>query len=95
MPSPLFLLFGSVSEPVNDSGGMFPLPPDINAAARGRSGGARRARGLVGTPQFRTRPANPRKPRDLSSAGNRLRPLLKTAVTHLMPTSPWAVSLNE
>ena len=91
-----FLLFGSVSEPVTILEGVFSLPPGhrmlLHVPERRRTPRARPWWDPAVSPAAR----EPRKPRDLSSAGKPLRPLLEDAVrTHLIADVPVGLFLSS
>src|SRR2546421_3426655 len=91
-----YLLFGSVSEPVTILEGVFSLPPGhrmlLHVPERRRTPRARPWWDPAVSPAAR----EPRKPRDLSSAGKPLRPLLEDAVrTHLIADVPVGLFLSS
>ena len=91
-----YLLFGSVSEPVTLLEGVFSLPPGhrmlLYLPERRRTPRARPWWGPEHSPAAR----DSRKPRDLSSAAKRLRPLLEDAVrTHLIADVPVGLFLSS
>jgi len=91
-----YLLFGSVSEPVTLLEGVFSLPPGhrmlLHVPERRRTPRARPWWDPAVSPAAR----EPRKPRDLSSAGKKLRPLLEDAVcTHLIADVPVGLFLSS
>jgi asparagine synthase (glutamine-hydrolysing) len=91
-----YLLFGSVSEPVTILEGVFSLPPGhrmlLHVPERRRTPRARPWWDPAISPAAR----EPRKPRDLSSAGKQLRPLLEDAVrAHLIADVPVGLFLSS
>ncbi len=91
-----YLLFGSVSEPVTLLEGVFSLPPGhrmlLHVPERRRTPRARPWWDPAVSPAAR----EPRKPRDLSSAGKKLRPLLEDAVSaHLIADVPVGLFLSS
>jgi len=91
-----YLLFGSVSEPVTILEGVFSLPPGhrmlLHVPERRRTPRARPWWDPTVSPAAR----EPRKPRDLTSAGKQLRPLLEDAVrTHLIADVPVGLFLSS
>src|SRR6266853_1445025 len=91
-----YLLFGSVSEPVTLVEGVFSLPPGhrmlLHVPERRRTPRARPWWDPTVSPAAR----EPRKPRDLPSAGKQLRPLLEDAVrTHLIADVPVGLFLSS
>jgi asparagine synthase (glutamine-hydrolysing) len=91
-----YLLFGSVSEPVTLLDGVFSLPPGhrmlLYLPDRRRTPRARPWWGPEHSPASR----DPRKPRELSSAAKRLRPLLEDAVrAHLIADVPVGLFLSS
>ncbi len=91
-----YLLFGSVSEPVTLLEGVFSLPPGhqmlLHVPERRRTPRARPWWDPLVSPAAR----EPRKPRDLPSAGKKLRPLLEDAVrAHLNADVPVGLFLSS
>jgi len=91
-----YLLFGSVSEPVTLVEGVFSLPPGhrmlLHVPERRRTPRARPWWDPTISPPAR----DMRKPRDLSSAAKKLRPLLEDAVrTHLIADVPVGLFLSS
>ena len=91
-----YLLFGSVSEPVTILEGVFSLPPGhrmlLHVPERRRTPRARPWWDPAVSPAAR----EPHKPRDPSSAGKQLRPLLEDAVrTHLIADVPVGLFLSS
>src|SRR6266853_1539095 len=91
-----YLLFGSVSEPVTILEGVFSLPPGhrilLHVPERRRTPRARPWWDPTVSPAAR----EPRKPRDLPSAGEQLRTLLEDAVrTHLIADVPVGLFLSS
>jgi asparagine synthase (glutamine-hydrolysing) len=91
-----YLLFGSVSEPVTLLEGVFSLPPGhrmlLYLPDRRRTPRARPWWDPAETPAAR----EPRKPQDLSSAAEQLRPLLEDAVrAHLIADVPVGLFLSS
>ncbi len=91
-----YLLFGSVSEPVTILEGVFSLPPGhrmlLHVPERRRTPRARPWWDPSVSPAAR----EPRKPRDLSSAAKKLRPLLEDAVrAHLVADVPVGLFLSS
>ncbi len=91
-----YLLFGGVSEPVTLLEGMFSLPPGhrmlLHVPERRRTPRARPWWDPAVSPAAR----EPRKPRDLSSAAKKLRPLLEDAVrAHLIADVPVGLFLSS
>ena len=91
-----YLLFGSVSEPVTILEGVFSLPPGhrmlLHVPERRRTPRARPWWDPAVSPAAR----EPRKPRDLTSAGKQLRPLLEDAVrSHLIADVPVGLFLSS
>jgi asparagine synthase (glutamine-hydrolysing) len=91
-----YLLFGNVSEPVTILEGVFSLPPGhrmlLHVPERRRTPRARPWWDPAVSPAAR----EPRKPRDLPSAGKQLRPLLEDAVrTHLIADVPVGLFLSS
>jgi len=91
-----YLLFGSVSEPGTLLEGVFSLPPGhrmlLHVPERRRTPRARPWWDPAVSPAVR----EPRKPRDLPSAGKKLRPLLEDAVrTHLIADVPVGLFLSS
>jgi asparagine synthase (glutamine-hydrolysing) len=91
-----YLLFGSVSEPVTILEGVFSLPPGhrmlLHVPERRRTPRARPWWDPTVSPAAR----EPRKPRDLSSAAKKLRPLLEDAVSaHLIADVPVGLFLSS
>src|ERR1700719_1742434 len=91
-----YLLFGSVSEPVTILEGVFSLPPGhrmlLHVPERRRTPRAR----PWWDPTVSAAAREPRKPRDLPSAGKQLRPLLEDAVrTHLIADVPVGLFLSS
>src|ERR1700732_808084 len=91
-----YLLFGSISEPVTILEGVFSLPPGhrmlLHVPERRRTPRARPWWDPAVSPAAR----EPRKPRDLPSAGKQLRPLLEDAVrTHLIADVPVGLFLSS
>ena len=91
-----YLLFGSVSEPVTLLDGVFSLPPGhrmlLHVPDRRRTPRARPWWDPALSPAAR----DTRKPRDLSSAAKRLRPMLEDAVrAHLIADVPVGLFLSS
>src|SRR5256884_422902 len=91
-----YLLFGSVSEPVSLVDGVFSLPPGhrmlLHVPERRPTPRAR----PWWDPTFSPAAREPRKPRDLPSATEKLRPLLEDAVrTHLVADVPVGLFLSS
>jgi asparagine synthase (glutamine-hydrolysing) len=91
-----YLLFGSVCEPVTLLEGVFSLPPGhrmlLHVPERRRAPRARPWWDPAQSPAAR----DPRKPRDLSSAAKKLRPLLEDAVrAHLIADVPVGLFLSS
>jgi asparagine synthase (glutamine-hydrolysing) len=91
-----YLLFGSVSEPVSLLDGVFSLPPGhrmlLHVPDRRRTPRARPWWDPALSPAAR----DARRPRDLSSAAKKLRPLLKDAVSaHLIADVPVGLFLSS
>jgi asparagine synthase (glutamine-hydrolysing) len=91
-----YLLFGSVSEPVTILEGVFSLPPGhrmlLHVPERRRTPRARPWWDPAVSPATR----EPHKPRDVSSAAKKLRPLLEDAVSaHLIADVPVGVFLSS
>jgi asparagine synthase (glutamine-hydrolysing) len=91
-----YLLFGSVSEPVTLLDGVFSLPPGhrmlLHVPDRRRTPRARPWWDAVLSPAAR----DTRRPRDLSSAAKKLRPLLEDAVrAHLIADVPVGLFLSS
>jgi asparagine synthase (glutamine-hydrolysing) len=91
-----YLLFGSVSEPVTLLEGVFSLPPGhrmlLYVPDRRRMPRARPWWDPTRSPAAR----DPKKPRDLSSAAKRLRPLLEDAIrAHLIADVPVGLFLSS
>jgi asparagine synthase (glutamine-hydrolysing) len=91
-----YLLFGSVSEPVTMLEGVFSLPPGhrmlLYVPERRRVPRARPWWDPMQSPAAR----DPQKPRDLSSAARRLRPMLEDAVrAHLIADVPVGLFLSS
>ncbi len=91
-----YLLFGSVSEPVTLLEGIFSLPPGhrmlLHLPDRRRTPRAR----PWWDPEHSPAARDPRKPRNLSSAAKRLRPLLEDAVrAHLIADVPVGLFLSS
>jgi asparagine synthase (glutamine-hydrolysing) len=91
-----YLLFGSVSEPVTLLEGVFSLPPGhrmlLHVPERRRTPRARPWWDPAVSPAAR----DPRKPRDLSSAAKKLRPLLEETVgAHLIADVPVGLFLSS
>jgi len=90
------LLFGSVSEPVTLLEGVFSLPPGhrmlLHVPERRRTPRAQ----PWWDPVVSSAAREPRKPRDLPSAGKKLRPLLEDAVrSHLIADVPVGLFLSS
>lgn len=90
-----YLLFGSTSEPVTMLEGIFSLPPGhrmlLYVPERRRAPRARPWWDLQTSPAAR----DPRKPKDLSAAAAKLRPLLEDAVrAHLIADVPVGLFLS-
>src|SRR5256885_8629862 len=91
-----YLLFGSVSEPVTLVEGVFSLAPGhrmlLHVPERRRTPRAR----PWWDPTFSPAAREPRKPRDLPSATEKMRPLLEDAVrTHLVADVPVGLFLSS
>ena len=91
-----YLLFGGVSEPVTLLEGVFSLPPGhrmlLHVPERRRTPRAR----PWWDPTFSPAARESRKPRDLSAAGKKLRPLLEDAVrSHLIADVPVGLFLSS
>ncbi|HEY6943724.1 MAG TPA: asparagine synthase (glutamine-hydrolyzing) [Candidatus Acidoferrum sp.] len=91
-----YLLFGSVSEPVTLVEGIFSLPPGhrmlLHVPERRRVPRARQWWDPTVSPAAR----DTRKPRDLSSAAKKLRPMLEDAVrSHLIADVPVGLFLSS
>ena len=91
-----YLLFGSVSEPVTMLEGVFSVPPGhqmlLYVPERRRTPRARPWWDAGRSPAAR----DPKKPRDLASAGKRLRPMLEDAVrAHLIADVPVGLFLSS
>jgi asparagine synthase (glutamine-hydrolysing) len=91
-----YLLFGSVSEPVTILDGVFSLPPGhrmlLHVPDRRRTPRARPWWDAALSPAAR----DTRRPRDLSSAAKKLRPLLEDAVrAHLIADVPVGLFLSS
>ena len=91
-----YLLFGGISEPVTLLEGVFSLPPGhrmlLHVPERRRTPRARPWWDPLVSPAAR----EPRKPRDLPSAGKKLRPLLEDAVrAHLIADVPVGLFLSS
>ena len=91
-----YLLFGSVSEPVTMIDGVFSLPPGhrilLHVPERRRVPRARPWWDLMLSPAAK----DLRKPRDLSSAARKLRPMLEDAVrAHLIADVPVGLFLSS
>ncbi len=91
-----YLLFGSVSEPVTLIEGIFSLPPGhrmlLYVPERRRMPRARPWWDPLQSPAAR----DPKKPRDLSTAAQRLRPMLEDAVrAHLIADVPVGLFLSS
>ena len=91
-----FLLFGSVSEPVTMLEGVFSLPPGhrmlLHIPERRRTPRARPWWDAAQSPAARDR----KKPRDLTVAAQRLRPMLEDAVrAHLISDVPVGLFLSS
>jgi asparagine synthase (glutamine-hydrolysing) len=91
-----YLLFGSVSEPVTLIDGVFSLPPGhrmlLHVPERRRVPRAR----PWWDPALSPAAKDPRKPRDLSSAAKKLRPMLEEAVqAHLIADVPVGLFLSS
>lgn len=91
-----YLLFGSVSEPVTMLEGVFSLPPGhrmlLYVPERRRSPRARPWWDATHSPAAR----DPKKPQDLATAAQRLRPLLEDAVNaHLVADVPVGLFLSS
>lgn len=91
-----YLLFGSVSEPVTLIEGVFSLPPGhrllLHVPERRRTPRARQ----WWDPNLSPAARDTRKPRDISSAAKKLRPLLEDAVrAHLIADVPVGLFLSS
>jgi len=91
-----YLLFGSVSEPVTMLEGVFSLPPGhqmlLYVPERRRTPRARPWWDMARSPAAR----DPKKPRDIAAAAQRLRPMLEDAVRkHLIADVPVGLFLSS